>query len=388
MSSVSYFAPAFRSTALFGSLDIKSDSSEKQKRTKIAVDVESDAPDSHVIPSISEAISAGSLAGSSLRSTSQPTFNTLEPDLAAQYKTSGQPLNEGIPKGHFPHAFPKAGSYSGVRHRLEDDLAALKPPLYNLKGSEYTAQSTSRAPGLRQRHLAVVTTALHRCVLEGDYVRAGRAFGMLLRSESYGQTFDLRKDGRWGLGAEILLQRDKHLCRNGNRKDRAMNQHDASISKKSGTSTFSPEELEKAKDYYERLVLQYPYRKAFPSAIGPPDFYIAMFSLWIHHVQERHSLRPGLRCRAANEVSDASDCDSHLGGENFHRETLQLVREIVSRLDELISYPPYSDSSKFQRLHGMVNLWMSDLSSVGAPSEMNTNIDDREKPTTTASTDD
>lgn len=128
--------------------------------------------------------------------------------------------------------------------------------------------------GLRQQHLDCVIAVLHRSILDQDFKRAERAWASLLRAEINGQSFDLRTGSRWGVGAEVLLRSDDRYWQRGQQSRRP---------EQSRTDVHSST---KAKTYLERLILQHPHRKAVPHAIGPTDFYLAMFSLWIRSIAD------------------------------------------------------------------------------------------------------
>ncbi|KAG0635455.1 RNA polymerase I-specific initiation factor-domain-containing protein [Tuber brumale] len=82
---------------------------------------------------------------------------------------------------------------------------------------------------LRAKHLAVITTILHRTLLGADYPRAARAFALLIRCKG----IDLRH--LWSIGLDLLLR---------------------------GPTTAAPTNAntEKAIEYLNRLILFYPYR--------------------------------------------------------------------------------------------------------------------------------
>ena len=215
--------------------------------------------------------------------------------------------------------------------------------------------------GLRKQHLAVVIAILHRSLLAGNYVRAGRAWGMLLRAEAEGRSMDVRKYGRWGIGAEILLFRETQLKRKRTEPE-GPEEHekyhpatrDNFGAHQNPPTLFSQEGFSKAKDYYERLILQYPYRKTMPNATSSMQFYPAMFGLWIYAVQETHkSILTGDDGRSADHES--------INSRKIRVMTLQSASEIAIRLDELLVSPPYSDQAELWRLRGMVALWTADL---------------------------
>ena len=237
---------------------------------------------------------------------------------------------------------------------------------------EQLSESPKSAPGrmsksssVRSQHLAVLMAMLHRCLLAGDYVRAGRAWGMLLRAESLGHHLDVRSHGRWGIGAEILLFRDAQLLQQQppvveeqEMKEDYFAGDGGRLSAKSH-SALGYEGFRKAKQYYERLILQYPYRKIMPHAVSSLDFYPAMFGLWIYAVQSSHK---DMMSVSAENGSAAASCQPWTDIQTqINHNTFQRVSDIATNLDELLVSPPYSDQSRFWRLRGMLALWMADL---------------------------
>ena len=313
---------------------------------------------------------------------------TLSHDMASQHEIFREALAEGLPGSNLTQSFPhrsQTSFRSKTKEEIAHELTTLKPALSSARGPGYDIQTNlAGTPGLRQRHLAAMTTTLQRCLLEGDYVRAGRAWGLLLRTEHNGHIMDLRTNNRWGIGAEILLRRDMELARK--RKDGRMSDlHEFAKSDRARTCWFSVDGFEKAKNYYERLVLQYPYRKIAPNATGPLDFYRAMFGLWIYHVNEQHSAElESLRkhtdrnlhnnstfeyeteSESKSDAASASDMGTELRysqeRDRTRKSTLERAQEISSRLAELLISPPYTNSDVFKSLREMVDLWIKDLS--------------------------
>ena len=284
-----------------------------------------------------------------------PTSLSMEKAVRAQEHSHG--LSEDT----------KHRSHLRVNAQIEHDLGALKPPLSTTV--RYDAREI-RIQGLRQRHLAVLMTILHRCLLEADYIRASRAWGMLLRSERYGQSADLRGQCRWGLGAEILLYCSGQCSQQNQSETHTGVDSDISETLQGPEFQLSVEGFERARRYYERLAVQYPYRKAFPLAIGAPDFYYAMFGLWIDVVQGRctpaihaeHKSGSGMDYDNGLSTAIQDEVTDSLGG--VRRRTLQCARDIISRLDKLLVSPQYSNHVRFLRLRENVLLWIGDLSSM------------------------
>lgn len=372
MSSISYFAPTFHSRRSADSLrSPPTDGFKKRKRDETSSEVDPD------ISTINDGVAP---------STPTSTHMTL-------IQSQQHALAEGLPRSNFTQGFPhrsQTASRSKVKEEIAHELTTLKPALSFARGPNYDIQTNLAGdPGLRQRHLAAMTTTLQRCLLEGDYIRAGRAWGLLLRSEHGGHTMDLRTNNRWGIGAEILLRRDVELARK--REDgRMSNLHETAILDQARSCWFSVDGFEKVKNYYERLVLQYPYRKTAPNAIGPLDFYPAMFGLWIYAVNEQHSSELGsIRKRAdrtqqpERRVDEEAESESESDGgsasdiemelryaqerERVRKSTLQRAKEIASRLAELLISPPYTNSNILINLREMIDMWIEDLSAEDSP---------------------
>lgn len=356
--------------------------SRKRKRdeAEAAADAGTTSGGSDVEQALSETASYPTSSGPQSSAPSEAAFSK---DVAKQYRTAGQAFDQELPGGHFPHTsyLEKADPLveSDARARIHKDLAALKPPLYISRDAGLSSKL-----GLRQRHVAVVTSVMHRSLLEGDYIRAGRAWGMLLRTEMNGRHMDLRAHGRWGIGAEIPFRRDAQLQRRSAQDD---GDDDVGVppSRENPADLFSKEWFDKARDYYERLILQYPYRKQHPNAVNALDFYPAMFGLWIDSVQDRRkialsrvyeSIRNSDRERTNEDLytntppsspsSERSE-GGHAQTEEVRKSTLQQAEEIAIRLEELLLSPPYSDDPTLWNLRGMVALWVGDLSVTAPP---------------------
>ena len=120
----------------------------------------------------------------------------LTPDEVYQYAVAGQSLDKELQGYAFPHAHP---ANKDGPSRFEYDLRHQLKPSY---ASSSMRNDVSANRSLHQQHMAVITTILHRSLLEKDYVRAGRVLGMILRDKTGGRSIDVRAEGRWGIGAE------------------------------------------------------------------------------------------------------------------------------------------------------------------------------------------
>ncbi|KAE8371266.1 hypothetical protein BDV26DRAFT_136232 [Aspergillus bertholletiae] len=290
----------------------------------------------------------------------------LSPEEAHQYRIAGLSFDKELPGEYFPHGPARDEAASNLRtYNVMKELASMKPPIY-------PPQSAAYQGNLRLQHLAVLSSILHRCLLNRDFIRAGRAWGLILREEFQGSQIDARTEGRWGIGAEILLRRDCQLSDTTSGPTGVV---------KTGQRTevsklyFTRKGFEAAKQYYERLVVQYPFRKVAPDFTSSLHFYPAMFGLWVYVTQEesnaaRKDIRNSQGPASKENLDDAaSDLDSIDGSS---QETQSLVAEIraielheaqkiATRMDEVLVSPPYSDSPELLELRGMVSLWIGDL---------------------------
>ncbi|KAJ5194197.1 Transcription initiation factor Rrn11 [Penicillium cf. griseofulvum] len=304
----------------------------------------------------------------------------LTPNESHQYRIAGFPSNQELPKGHFPHEPDKDEQFRReTTSRHLKDLAALSPPVY--------PPQSAQQGNIRFQHLGTLTAILHRCMLQGDYVRAGRAWGLILREDYRGFTMDVRNETRWGIGAEILLRRDEqeNLANHGTTKlPNAM---------ESTPVNFTTKGFAAAKEYYERLILNHPFMKSSPQSISSLHFYPAMFGLWVYMIQEESKAnRKNIALRQEEEPDEFSE-DENSESEFGHRRKsqnkadaaitairaleLEQAQQVAARMDQLLGSPPYSDSPELLELRGMISLWVGDLflSALSLPADFEENPD-------------
>ncbi|KAF2019316.1 hypothetical protein BU24DRAFT_117098 [Aaosphaeria arxii CBS 175.79] len=260
-----------------------------------------------------------------------------------------------VPPRPFPHAPSQAQRPTFNATKIQQELADLDPPLFaaHAISKSRPVDRANAVPELRQTHLNVLVTLMHRCLLQGDYQRAGRAWGMILRTQVAGAPIDPRVGGRWGLGAEILLRRV------------ARNQYTLA-GQTEEEDIYTDEGFELAREYYERLIVQYPTRKQYRNAIDARTFYPAMFSLWIYEVCEKSK-------RARNQhalidpaspsfttLNDGFEHDSAIESD-IRTEEMRHARQIEERLDRVIVSPPFDKHPDLLQLRGMISLWIGDL---------------------------
>lgn len=224
-----------------------------------------------------------------------------------------------------------------------------------------------------RQHLAAVSAILHRCLLEGDYLRACRAWGLLLRSEMDGHILDIRNQDRWGVGAEILLQKTSQQASDLMKVDQDSTHEDCDETISKPRHDISSQQAE---NYYDRLIVQYPYRKVVADAVGPLDFYPAMFGLRLFSEQHKwedlsasSKLKNSSSKRRNTDVTKSewrsSSPDSQASQRLWITESLgssmACAKDLTNRLEKLLTSPPYSDDLWLRSIKGMIGVWAEDL---------------------------
>ncbi|KAF2877467.1 hypothetical protein BDV95DRAFT_481537 [Massariosphaeria phaeospora] len=301
---------------------------------------------------------------------SNAVSDTLE--IAQLLRVAGLSNEDGhkVPLPPFPHAPARTRKEKLTNTRIQKELFGLDPPIYtNAPSKSFPVDGKSDAPALRHTHLNALNTLLHQSLLGGDYNRAGKAWGMILRTHVAGQPIDPRNHGRWGIGAEILLR--QRSLDGSNRSEETLYVAGDDHSPINEKEPFTEKGFERAREYYERLIVQHPNRKLAPHAVDDRTFYPAMFSLWIYEVTEkskRARQRYEERIRGSRNGSSSLDGDTSMDSEDAHArdnaiqtEELAGARQIGDRLDQLLASPPLDKHTELLRLRGMVGLWLGDL---------------------------
>ena len=228
----------------------------------------------------------------------------LNNDQRTQYRLAQLSFKKPLPKPPFPHK-----DTTSAKARKQRSVASVS-------GTEMLGQS------LRIQHIAAMTALLHQCVQKRDWTRARRAFGLLLRTEISGQFIDIRAADLWGIGAEILFRQHPDAGK-----------------------LYSRHGFETAKNYYEALVIRYPWHRSAPDSINSVDFYLAMFSLWI------------FVCQAEKGFDQEDDGLPH----DTRTQELQEAADILSRLQKITAQAPFANNEHFNKLKTDVQLWHANL---------------------------
>jgi len=286
---------------------------KSRKRTRGEEEEDSDAPTSPA-PDESQNSSSGLADKLTSLELSQADIDSSE--------SFGLSWPRPWPPAPFPHRAPSGPKDTKLPHDIiADDLASLKPPIY-LPNATYTQSGNKQAIKLRLHHVGVLTTILHRCLLDGDYERGRRAWALLIRSVPGTKGFNLRNDGRWGIGAELLL-------RKGTSQSTGELQAPRTSPEEYPLANWGP-----AKEYFERIILQYSFSARLTGSMSnATEFYPALFGNWIYVATALPT--PRAQWNEADAIS--------------------------TRMRELQTSPPYSDDIGLFKLRQGVLMWSADL---------------------------
>lgn len=254
----------------------------------------------------------------------------ITPGERAQRRLAGHSFVKDLPNHPFPHRAPRP-----PRNRSTEAVET-ESRIDNLE------ESYNEPPSLRMQHLSAMSAVLHQSLLKRDYARARRALGLILRTDVHGTPIDIRAAGNWGIGAEILFR-----------------QYDQPPSP--GPSITARHERRRrgfadAKDFYEMLVVQYPFHRSRPESVNAIDFYFAMFSLWIYVAQAEGQDIFNDHLQSDDQMPESSE------QAESRRQELQQANEIGARMDKCMATAPYNDNRDLLKLRAMVAEWQADLS--------------------------
>ncbi|KAF2763107.1 hypothetical protein EJ05DRAFT_26054 [Pseudovirgaria hyperparasitica] len=325
---------------------------------------------------------------------SKKVLSTLEEE---QYRTAGLHTNDEIPPAPFPHRPVRKTAPRITDPYLQKQLAGLNPPIFvpgRASIADYARHNGEKlSTNLKSRHIGVLNAALHKCLSEGDYSRASRIWALLLRSTVNSRPFDIRRDENWRIGAEILLQLHPYIDPFDEKYSHHQNAgEDDEEDEDNGKPLFSEEGYRQARQYYERLIIQYPIAKVSydinARRVNALTFYPTMFSLWITQIVDnsKRMRYEFLRSTSiSNESTPIEHSDSEISSSDSHSREMKReekkkrefqrikdseladVRKLAERLDQLVFSPPTDRDVTLLYIRGMVHVWMGDLLLIEEP---------------------
>jgi hypothetical protein len=302
---------------------------------------------------------------------------------------AGYSRNKSLPGGNFPHAAaPPTASEYDVRSQtktrvIEEELAKLK-----LFVPKSVLSSEAHSTSLKARHVNNLTAIMHRCMLEGDWRRAKRAWSILLRIEVGGYGMDIRAHGRWTIGAELLMRTGGSSKQEPITEGLSDNMDDPQgeddrHGQQRQVQEFTEEGFKLARDYYERLILQFPHTQHTQhSLVTARVIYPALFNIWVYQVQDSaerarraverdtlvssppHSERTNPSSRDGTPAWRNLASTAARNKKAFRAITtreLDQAGQIDQRLTDVVSSPPFDTIVYLRRLQGNICVWMANL---------------------------
>lgn len=267
----------------------------------------------------------------------------------ARLKRTSSSQDQDTERDNNPPPPPRSNKLDVATNKLSD----LTPPLYHLPN----IRATRKTPQSKERHIDVLNTVLHTCLLDGDFERASRAFGLLLRAGSMGPRF-LRDRIVAGIGTEVLLRRDNSYRDNDDRtpsSSKANNKtvdDDGDEQMKSTPSTpppiaISPATFALVHTYLENLYIHFPMKSRF-GLDDQLNFFPAFYTIWVYQIIEAE--------RQSLEANTSSQ-----GNETIRLQTLRSAEDLSRSLTDRVGTPPTDKDPELLELRGFISLWLADL---------------------------
>lgn len=296
-----------------------------------------------------------------------PLHDTINPlshneTTIKQLHVAGLTENDLLPSTYipgFPHR-PIRPSHLPPEEEDDDEDGNASPS--KQKDDHRRRLAAQRSRDAQEQHLGVLKSIILRSLSQDNenIPRAKRAFGLLWRTQVRGKPVDLRRQGLWTLGAEILMR-------------------DGSEGR--GRRWGATGNMPQLRGYLECLVRQYPYNRLHPTSISDLDFYpvlfgCEMYDVWVEHKLALERLEVDAETWSDGDMkleddSDDNDDELHLPARERHlrdekarlkNQALAIMRGLAARMDSLMENAPYNRSVEMLRLRGMVALYVGDLS--------------------------
>ncbi|EQK98816.1 hypothetical protein G6O67_000339 [Ophiocordyceps sinensis] len=196
----------------------------------------------------------------------------------------------------------------------------------------------------------------------GNIVRAERTFWLLLQLRPKNKPMDVRQDGIWAAGAEILMRSGEEQVYSSIPRDGFCI-----------PATWGPSaSIDRVKAYFEDLIHLYPYDSKFPDSTSAPDFQSAMLRCEIYKVHieytsglARAEKEAGIwrRRHLAETLDEAAPKreDEWQGEDHLRMQALHTMEDITRRMDIFIQLHPYRNNNDFLRLRETASLYAADL---------------------------
>lgn len=329
------------------------------------------------------------------------------PSTLKQFGIAGLPDYEDVPSRlipGFPHRpVPRLAGQAGQTPALtqpvdrddsveeadqddEDDSEdAQTTATSDINSGRRKSRNAQRKREAQEKHLGFLTAVILRSLEEGNIARAKRAFGLVRRAEIHGRPVDLRKNGLWSLGAEILMRDGEQPLDSADASPGEAHLEQKGTNHQIRRRWGSAANMPQVRLFFEGLIRQHPYSRLWPKSISALDFWPALLGCEFYNVYIEHSLGQERLEIESENWSDVGEpempVDYSSGGDDSYHEPQRSgrdirlreekarrsqeahadMREITRQMDELMQNQPYSSSHELLRLRGMMALYMGDL---------------------------
>ncbi|TDZ27612.1 hypothetical protein CTRI78_v012228 [Colletotrichum trifolii] len=316
------------------------------------------------------------------------TPSTLRQLSLAGLSEQDQPPSESQPRfPHSPWVVPSALSISrgaAVASDLAKALESESDDEHDLDDQSQHQRRKKDTSERRERYaserapLRSLVRAIYVFLDKGDVQSANRAFGILVRSHVHGKPVDIRRNNYWALGAEILMSEGGTSIGG---------DHHNQVSE-----PYPARNAAKVREYFQDLIQRFPYNFKYRNAVSAFDFWPTLLSYEIYQIHQSHAaclrrleldaedwedeiwqddslhsvdetMADAIHPRAGVPLWQTGSRGRRLCHERdqIRLQTLDSLRHIANRMDDLLEDRPYSTNPELLRLRGMVSLYMGDL---------------------------
>ncbi|KAL5614432.1 hypothetical protein BROUX41_004537 [Berkeleyomyces rouxiae] len=240
-----------------------------------------------------------------------------------------------------------------------------------------TARSTSASAGTgpeaeARRYLDPMLDAIHILLDRGAVARAQRLFAAMLRLpplDDVEARMDVRRSGMWAIGAELLMRagEEERVRVEAEAEAEGRGVRGRRVGRRWGCTRNMP----RVREYFQQLILQYPWKLSTSSGLTAKDFWLALLSCEVYDAHIEHVLaQEDIKAQAAQADSDAAEDPD---GGPLRRSTVEEQEEalrartfagfsaVLKPVHEMMERLPYARDPQINHMYATALLFAADV---------------------------
>lgn len=291
------------------------------------------------------------------------------PSTIRQLSVAGVAIEDDDPTrhiSHFPHRpLPRAAEHDEVEESEWTDADAAN--------DEPKKKTKRKVREPLTGHCAVLLRVIYENLDRGDIEGASRLYGHLIQMRDRAMPISVRQNNLWAIGAEILMREGERPAEPRSAVSEQSKEQELG-QRRWGRAANMP----KVRAYYDSLIREFPFDYRKPDATNAVDFWLALINCEFYntYTEQVLALERIDDPDASDQPDDSPDEDGseNVAGmsnrrsdaankrkEDLRRRTLAAMEGLASKMDELMTEPPYSKHDEFKRLRAMISLYNADL---------------------------